>query len=227
MSGLIIFVEGNIGSGKTFFINSLKNELIKHDNIININNINIITEPLNKYRTLKLPEGNFVNPLELFYKGEMTPVSFQFFIMSTLFSHIIENLDNTKINIIERSILTSIYCFNRLFHFNNSVMSAVEFESLKSLEIPFWIIINGYEKKFIFLECDIDTCLDRIKKRNRPEEGNIKRDYLVNLSSQHDFFYNYIKNEKKLDAFKINNNSDYNIISNIQFITKHFLNLIK
>jgi deoxyadenosine/deoxycytidine kinase len=46
--------------------------------------------------------------------------------------------------------------------------------------------IDGY----IYVQTSVDTCLERIAKRNRTGEENIERDYLEKLHKQHEEWLN-------------------------------------
>ena len=91
-----IYVEANIGSGKTTFLNLLEEDY------------NTIKEPLDEW--LKLTDGK-ENILDKFYKdADRWAYTFQ---METFMSRIesIKKNEIEGINIIERSIYTDMNCF--------------------------------------------------------------------------------------------------------------------
>ena len=101
-----IYVEANIGSGKTTFLNLLEEDY------------NTIKEPLDEW--LKLTDGE-ENILDKFYKdADRWAYTFQ---METFMSRIqsIKKNEIEGINIIERSIYTDMNCFASLAHYNGHI----------------------------------------------------------------------------------------------------------
>ena len=101
----LIFVEGNIGTGKTTFVQFLELNL-------NPEKYNIIYEPVDEWQKLKDSQGK--NILEHFYEDqEKWAFAFQMNSFISRVKHIQDALkaNPDKINIIERSVFTDKYCF--------------------------------------------------------------------------------------------------------------------
>ena len=99
---MIIYVEGNIGSGKSTFINLL-------DKYYKNENKEVIQEPVDEWMTLKDENGK--NLLERFYDNQ-DKWSFAFQ-MNSFISRVkkITDADRNKILFIERSVFTDKHCF--------------------------------------------------------------------------------------------------------------------
>ena len=99
---MIIYVEGNIGSGKTTFVKLLNKYYHNSQK-------QIILEPVDEWIALEDVDG--VNILEKFYDDqEKWSFSFQ---MNSFISRVkkIQDADNKKILFVERSVFTDKHCF--------------------------------------------------------------------------------------------------------------------
>ena len=99
---MIIYIEGNIGSGKTTFCRLLAEHYKKRDK-------QILLEPVDEWMTLKDEDGT--NLLERFY-GDQEKWSFAFQ-MNSFISRVkkIQDADKGKILFVERSVYTDKHCF--------------------------------------------------------------------------------------------------------------------
>lgn len=186
----IISIEGNIGAGKT----TLLKELDKHYKDI----ITIILEPVEEW---KRGEENF---LELFYNDpNKYAYEFQKVVLLSQIKALKNEIDNgkNKIIICDRSFDTTIKVFSSLL-LENELLKKEEFEELTNILNSFNILKPS---KHIYLRTDPDICLERIKKRNRPEEQNITLDYLFDLDRKHN---EMLKNNKH-SVLILNGNYDF------------------
>ena len=157
---MIIYIEGNIGSGKTSLCNMLKSY-----------NFECYTEPVQEWM--------LSGKLQDFYDGKISAYDFQSYIICSLHDrekNIID--DKNKIIIYERSILSSILFSNVLY----------KYKQINDLELKRIInLINTLYKKghHIFLNTPAEGCLKRIEYRARPQEENINLDYLLDLEIEH------------------------------------------
>lgn len=176
----IYFVEGNIGVGKTSVINYLKNKYNNNDEY------NFITEPIDRYRSLNLYNTtNTLNVLDEFYNKRLHPFQFQTYISTVLLSHIVQNIKENKINIIERSVFSAIDCFSKNLY-DMKLMSLEEFSILLEIKKYFNSFIEKYHVEIIYITADPEICVERIKQRNREEENIITVEYLRSLDECHE-----------------------------------------
>jgi len=168
-------VEGNIGAGKSTFLQLLHAEL----------NIDVIYEPTDKWQR-KNQEGNL---LDLFYKD--TPrwaYTFQSYAFISRIQGQIEHeasVTSTEPQIYERSVYCDRYCFAKNCY-ELGYMSALEWNIYKEW---FSWLVEAFTKRphgFIYLRTTPEICYERIQKRSRCEESSIPLSYLEALHNRHE-----------------------------------------
>jgi len=191
---LRIYIEGNIGSGKTTFCKYLQ-DYFKNKNI------SIALEPLDRWLNTKDKEG--FNILDLYYKdSEKYAFVFQ---MTTFITRCQELLKyNTPVIISERSNFTDKNIFVKLCLENgwiNSIEETVYNEWFK------WLIEKNQLEGdlFIYLRSDYKICKERITKRGRVEEKGIPIELLENLEKKHD---EWLLDENMKNKLVLNNDSE-------------------
>lgn len=193
-------LEGNIGVGKSTFLNKLKEHLPE---------LEILTEPVNNWTNQIFGQSL----LENFYKD------------TSRWAYTLENLamihrvkDHIQIQtntnqdiIIERSIYSGHYCFAKN-SFSNGYLTNIEWDIyqrwadflIKSCNIP-----TG----FIYLKADAETCFERIKKRNRYSEKKLTLAYIKQIEKWHDKFLikkeGIHKNLTSVPVLELNCNQDF------------------
>ena len=181
-----IYIEGNIGSGKTTFLDFLKSQ----EN----NPFNIIYEPVDEWTSIKDDSGK--NLLEHFYEDQ-NKWSFAFQINS--FISRVNRIDtvtkehNSNINIIERSVYTDKECFAKNC-FETGKMTAIEYNIYCRWHQLLCDNFSIKPRAFIYLRTDPNVSHERIIKRNRGGEDGIPIEYLTLLHNLHD---NWLINEKE------------------------------
>ena len=174
-----IYIEGNIGTGKSTFLEFLKNNLGNET-------CSYIQEPVDQWLALMDSKGK--NILEYFYEDQ-DKWSFAFQ-MNSFVSRIKKIEDNKKeINLIERSVYTDRYCF-ALNCFNEGKMSEIEYKIY--CQWHEWLC-NHFPVKphgLIYLKNSAEECDRRIKQRSRNGESGIPLDYLEKLGHLHDTWIN-------------------------------------
>lgn len=160
-----VSIEGNIGCGKTTFINYIKD----HTGYL------AIEEPIKSWTDFR-----GLNILNEFYKN---PSKYGYHLQSHIFQ-IQSRLHQLKPRIIERSISSSRYCFTELLR-QNDQLSEFEYTFLEAQyqEIVQEVDIPGL---IIYLRTDISTLKDNIVKRSRQGEEKITKEYLVQLERCHE-----------------------------------------
>jgi len=178
---MIIYIEGNIGSGKSTFLKTLSSCL---DN--SKNNISFITEPVDEWIVQIDEHGK--NILNHFYEDQ-TRWAFTFQMNS--FISRIRRMEQQKneINIIERSVFTDRYCFAKNCY-ESGKMNKMEYDIYCKWND--WLIetFNVKPCGYIYLRTSPEVCSDRINARSRNEEGGIPIDYLEKLHNSHDDWLN-------------------------------------
>lgn len=171
----IIFLEGNIGVGKSTFLAILGQRF----------DFDIIFEPTDKWQQVST-EGNL---LDLFYKDtKRWAYTFQSYaFISRIKTHLDQNkkISTRSLQIFERSVYCDRFCFAKNC-FENGLMSELEWNIYK--EWFSWIVPTYAPEPsgFIYLRALPDVCYQRLKKRNRTEESTVSLAYLNTLHTKHD-----------------------------------------
>ena len=187
----IISIEGNIGSGKSTFVEQLK-QTLKNDNIC------FLQEPVEQWN--KIVDKDGINILEHYYKDNKR-WAFSFQMMAyisrlTLLKKAIES--NYEIIITERSLYTDKHVFCQMLY-DNDLIEDIEFTIYNKWFEEFNNIRNI---QYVYLKTDPEISYERVLKRSRCGE-TIPLSYLINCSHYHD---KWLSNEK--DVLMINANVD-------------------
>lgn len=212
---IIISVEGNIGVGKTTFISIISN---------NIDNASVVKEPVDEW--VQLTDLDGTNLLETYYRdNNRWSYSFQNMACLTKMEKLLETLKNPNISsqyiFLDRSIETDLNVFSSMY-VDNKTYSALEYSMFKK----FYQIYQNYLKPpnkqfYIYLKCSPEKSLERIKKRNRPEEANITLEYLRMIADYHDkWLDNKDKPNDDVIIFDCENDFETNSIMIEQMIDK-------
>lgn len=212
MNTMIIYVEGNIGSGKTTFINLLQDYLSKFD-VLN-KNAKLVLEPVDEW--LKTEDSDGENILQKFY-GDQEKWSFAFQMNSFISrvkkiqdefhngddkplyndvpkeSQLITNYNvMEKLVFVERSIYTDYHCFAKLCY-ENGKMTKLEYDIYCKWNDWLSEQFNVKPDAYIYLRSDPTINDERIKERSRMGEDGIPLDYLKALHEKHDEWLNFEK----------------------------------
>ena len=201
-----IIIEGNIGSGKTTFVNYISK---------NFKDATVNYEPVEKWQSYK-DEQN-INLLNNFYNDQQRwGYTFQNMAFMTRVKDLIKPCD-TKYKFIERSIYTDRNCF-ALNCYETGKINKMEWEIYTDwfnwLSNEFDVKPDGY----IYLRVKPDICLERINKRNRQEESGIPIEYLENIHIKHD---DWLLNEKKIPVLVLDWNCSFD--NNIKDVIESFI----
>ena len=187
---MLYFIEGNIGVGKSTLIERLKKTL-KRTNTTQ--RIKFLTEPLNVWTNY-----NGVNMLQKFYDNPTkNALKFQLLTFMSVYEQIMDNYDKYDILVCERSPYTIRHVFIEMLY-NNGHLTEIEYKLLTDF-IDIILKHSNLKYRFIYLNASSQTCLKRIKTRNRPEEQDIKIEYLDNLKKYHDNYFKHNKYTKILN----------------------------
>jgi deoxyadenosine/deoxycytidine kinase len=178
----MIFIEGNIGTGKSTFLTNLSNEF------------KVILEPVDEWSKMKNANGK--NILEEFYSD---PSRNAYLFQSIAFRSRMKNIVHKEDALIERSIYTDRNIFAKTCR-EDGLIGDIEWNDYVSwfdwLTTEFQVQPRG----FVYLRCEPEVSLERIKKRNRPGEENISLEYLKKLHAKHDEWLLSAQNVLVLDV---------------------------
>nr|XP_018915400.1 PREDICTED: deoxynucleoside kinase-like [Bemisia tabaci] len=165
-----VFVEGNIGSGKTTFLKHFEQ----------CPNTYIAAEPVEQWRDLK---GH--NLLELMYKDPSRwGLTFQTMVQKTMLDVHVQKCDE-PIKLMERSIHSARHIFVENL-FQQKIMSAPEYAVLDSWFE--WISSNCdiHGDLIVYLKTSPEVVYERMKARARQEEHTVSLEYLQKLHVLHE-----------------------------------------
>jgi deoxyadenosine/deoxycytidine kinase len=171
---IIISVDGNVGAGKSTFLDTIK---------VSFPDVEIVLEPVGEWMRLKNAEGKSL--LELFYEDKRRwAYTFQNCAILTRLKIIRETATSTKKRIIltERSVLTDRFVFAEMLRESGDI-DTMEWELYMNWfnsfagELP----VSG----IVYLTTGVGTAAERIVKRGRHGEDHIPLDYLSALDRQH------------------------------------------
>ena len=197
-----IYIEGNIGSGKTTFLHNLKKYI---NNLAEYGiDASIVYEPVDLWLQTKDIDGK--NILEKFYEDqERWSYLFQMNSFISRIKVIDEELNKpklcdfegqplNKIVFIERSIFTDKNCFAKLCY-ENGKMTQLEYDTYCKWNNWLSEQFNAKADGYIYLKCDPKENSNRIKSRSREGEEGIPISYLEQLHEKHEVWMTKEKEE--------------------------------
>lgn len=172
-----VYIEGNIGSGKSTFCRVLREVLRASPEY------QVELEPLDQWLAIKNSHGE--NMLELYYKD---PKEYGFVFQMTTFMTRCKTITNvkpdTQVMISERSNFTDKYIFTEICK-ENGYITEVQGKVYDSLFD--WLVKDTLDGDlYVYLRADYTTCHERIKKRARSEETQVPVELLKTLEEKHD-----------------------------------------
>jgi len=192
---IIISIDGNIGSGKSTFLNLLKEKYG--------NEFYFAKEPVDEWLNI-----NGENLLEKFYQDkERWSYTFQNYAYITRVNELLKGIKSDKsIIITERSINTDKHVFAKMLT-EDKFMSNFELELYNTWFNHFDVKIDGQ----IYVRTELKNCVDRIQQRNRDGESSIEEEYLNHLEKRHE---DWLMN--KNDILILDGNQDFKNNESIQ-----------
>ncbi|KAL1516433.1 hypothetical protein ABEB36_000351 [Hypothenemus hampei] len=165
-----VVVEGNMGCGKTTFLERFKGK----------SNICVLSEPVENWRNV-----NGHNLLHLMYENPETwSFTFQSYVQLTMLqNHLLPT--TCAVKIMERSIYSARYCFVEKLTRDGvlPLPSAAVMDSWFK-----WILQQNFVQVdlLIYLRSSPEVAYERILKRKRPEENMVSLDYVKYLHEIHE-----------------------------------------
>lgn len=213
---MLIYVEGNIGSGKSTFVNLLDKYFTSEKKIV--------LEPVDEWMSLK--DENDKNLLENFY-GDQNKWSFAFQ-MNSFISRVKKIADLSKNSdipvFVERSVFTDKHCFAENCY-ESGKMNKIEYDIYNRWHS--WLVDTFHVKPdaYIYLKTSPQISQDRTKKRNRDGEETIPIEYLEILHDKHEKWMKHEKNNHKVLVVDVSNdfNNEEKMMTIIQQINEQIL----
>jgi len=168
-----VLVEGNIGSGKSTYLQHFSK--LRKD-------VDIITEPVDKWRDL-----NSHNLLHMMYQDPTRwSLTFQTYVQLTMLeTH--TKISDQPVKMMERSLYSAKYCFVDNLR-KTEKMAESEYQVLTSW---FEFLLGCPEidlsvDLIVYLKTDPEVALKRVRQRSRGEEHLISEDYIRDLHTLHE-----------------------------------------
>ena len=197
----MIFVEGNIGTGKSTFLTHLSKEF------------KVVLEPVDEWSQMKNANGK--NILEEFYRD---PARNAYLFQSIAFRSRMKNIAHRDNCLIERSIYTDRYVFANTCR-EDGLIGDIEWGDYISWFDWLTTEFKVKPKGFIYLRCEPEVSLARVKNRNRLGEENISLEYLKKLHRKHD---DWLLDYERVLVLDVNEDSTPEKIQNMVSRVKAF-----
>jgi deoxyadenosine/deoxycytidine kinase len=167
----LLFVEGNIGAGKSTFLKMIEQNIPA----------TVTLEPCDEWQNVS---GE--NLLGAYYQdGIRWGALFQIYAsMTRVRKQQAESLKTDTLQIMERSWYCDRYCFQKIMYdlgFLDNLSRSVVQELW-----DFGIVSAPKPVGFIYLRVEPEVCMDRMKHRARGEESGVSLDYLQRLHDYHE-----------------------------------------
>lgn len=184
----MIYIEGNIGAGKSTFLELFKEYLVQ-----NLPGSKVLPEPVQAW--METQDSNGKSILQHYYEDQKKyGFTFQ---MNAFISRVNEIEEIRKENLqhlfVERSVYTDKNVFT-LTNYKNGNINEIEHEVYQQWFNVFTEKFNLKPKAYIYLKTSPETCAVRIKRRDRTGESSIPLEYLRELHILHD---TWLAQEKK------------------------------
>lgn len=204
------FLEGNIGSGKSTFIDFLQTYIDDHNL-----DADVLLEPVEEWESTQDSSGK--NILQHYYQDQVKyGFAFQINALISRVKKIDERIKSSskKIHFIERSIFTDKNVF---LESNYQAGNITEIEYVIYHQWFNWIL-DKFDMRpdgFIYLNTTASICSERINVRNRSGEEGIPLSYLETLETYHNQWLEKEENNNKIPVCRIDSNQNFLQHSNL------------
>ena len=209
-----IFIEGNIGSGKSTIISFLQSlPELKQLKFV------VLEEPVEQWKQFK--DDQKKNILDYFYKNPKR-WGYLFQMMAFMTRAKLIQQHNDKNILMERSVFSDRYIFAKNCY-EQSLITNIEWKTY--LHWFSWLCdqFNLHEDAFIYLQTDPKKSYQRIQKRNRSEEKQIPYDYIKQIHDKHEEWF--LNNKKQKNILILDGNIE-NSPERLQIFKKQILEFI-
>jgi len=209
MTTTFINIEGNIGAGKTTFLQELEPKL-------------------SQFFTVKVvPEFVYENEanvlLNAMYEKRIDSFDFQKYLYNTRADFIYKigkSKEKPDFILLDRNIDIQYHIFGKVLLKMGRLTKKEHLQMKKMLNIYEAMLNNLFSNRkeyMIYLDCSEENCLKRIETRNRNGENKINKDYLISLKKEYKKYLNNPDTINKYWAIKeINNNEEWENEKNIK-----------
>ena len=196
----LVYVEGNIGTGKSTFVENLRQVISRNYPGLRFT---VVQEPVDQWMAMKDSDGK--NLLEHFYSDQVKysfPFQMNSFIsrVNSIYNAVVIDSGNAEnpphqerdaltfheydIVFVERSVFTDKYCFADMCH-KGGKMNDIEYNIYNNWHS--WLVrtFNLYADGYIYLKTNPNVSHERIVKRLRAGEEAIPIEYLTDLHNKH------------------------------------------
>lgn len=182
LDNLIIGIEGNIGAGKTNFI-----ETVRHSSL----DIEVVDEPWFEHKDML--EGFYNNPHYWAFPFQLAMLS------RRAHNHFVMQKKKGSM-LVERTLFADRYIFARAVNLEG-YMTELQFRDYEMIfdDLSFFIKEPDI---YIYLRAPLELLMNRIKQRNRKGEDKIKVEYLKLLENLYDDWLLPKKNTLVVDIDK-------------------------
>jgi deoxyadenosine/deoxycytidine kinase len=209
---LIVSIEGNIGVGKSTLLSDIE-FICQRDHF----EIDCLYEPVKKWEDVRDPITNDTMLAKFYREPAKYAFPFQIMAYSTQVQQLMEAItkpDVNKIIITERSLESNHEVFTKMLY-DNTMMEDTSYQIYKmnadTHKMSFDDRPNLNTDAYIYLRSSPQTCMDRIRKRDRGGESQITMEYLEDCHYYHESWLNKISPHRcyVLDMDNIMGYDDY------------------
>ena len=176
----IVYVEGNIGAGKTTAIQTIAT-CLRNRGVT----VQTLLEPISRWVEL---DNTGQSPLGRFYENPRKyAMYFQMIVLCTLRERFDSMDPNVEIILIERSPNSSVHVFSKAM-LNDNFITVSEYNALHVFANK--IMQNRLFTKTIYMQCLPNVGIRRIAKRGRIAELGMSMDYMNTLHEYHNDWLN-------------------------------------
>ena len=178
----IVFLDGNIGSGKSTFLRSMHSVETSHNISICQEDVESFQEELYAFYNEKT-EDNMMN-LEL----KVLSIALKNFIIQFSQPHLVPN----RIVLFERGVHSILFFLeaNKSSYHEDNFTRLKLFLAYCICYINKWLKLNPHIHVLsAYLPVNALVCLGRVKLRDRPTEDKITIDYLEDIGCYHDIYF--------------------------------------
>lgn len=200
MTKTILSVLGCLGIGKTTFVKHLSEK---------VPNAIYVDEPVEQWLSIK-DSRTGENLLERAYKDpHRWTYTFQNMAFITRLNLLMKAIDSEKSDLIvmDGSLATDKNMYAQMLH-DDGFMDPIEWESYNLWENFYENQVKKNEVIYVYMRCDPQIIMNRIKHRGRPEEKNLNIQYLIKLQHYLDHWFKTVEKSNKVYTFDFSCDED-------------------